>query len=246
MTDRDNILSEVNGWLQRNRLFLQKDKNDWSSIKAEQLEWSKIFKDKKKPPVYFFIYMFDNFNSKINEIIYWTLRNSFKLRGTPLQLAALEVRNCDILDCAAALARGTTIENEALDDPLIFDASCRIVASLLAAGATLRPGLAEFSASVISGLATRPKHHGRHSREIALRDTGICFLINMVMSRGFKATRFEDTGHKNSACDIVAEALAAAGLNPTRYETLKQVWRKRRRSFYENDPAKIFGEWPLK
>jgi hypothetical protein len=227
MPERKQILDEVCGWARKYRIFLRKNESDWAQILEEQAAWARIYREHSFWPWYFRILLDTKFRANFSKIIEMAFNQGVKLDGTPVQLAAFEIRNRDMMMCAAALARGATIEAEALHDPYAFDATCRVVATLLISGSPLRNGLEEFAAAVITGSRRRPGRPGLSSEKLFFRDLFICNLLRRLEARGLNITRNDASKHRNTACDLLSEALLKNGLKPTSYNGVKDVWERR-------------------
>ena len=91
--------------------------------------------------------------------------------------------------------------------------------------------LYEFAESVLLGELQRPRHSGKQKLDYKYRDQGICYLVNGLLDKGFSATRNDATEHRNSACDLVAEAMRSANRKPDTYGQVKRIWLKGRGAF---------------
>lgn len=115
-------------------------------------------------------------------------------------------------------------------DRVAFDALC-----FLGAGSVRRPDLnpdlpdafREFLVDVLSGRRRRPaKRRGLPSPDPYRDELVFEFLDDMVEAFGVAPTRGEDAEHRDSACDLAAEALRGAGLRPKSHDVCKNIWER--------------------
>ncbi|MCC5974732.1 MAG: hypothetical protein JJT81_11850 [Rubellimicrobium sp.] len=127
--------------------------------------------------------------------------------GPPLQMD----RVIDLIDQSSA-------------DPLAFDAASKVVARLLRQGAELPSEVSAFAAGVITGERKRPIRKGKNAGAYIARDREIACMVEIAARHNLHPTRNDESEHRDSACDVVAEAMQTKGLSPRSYKQVKDIW----------------------
>jgi len=109
-------------------------------------------------------------------------------------------------------------------DPECFDALCLHGAQFVSREEKPVPELGEYIFEVLAGKRVRPRAGGRPQAG-KVRDPLLHGIVQEVSWKyGIYPTRNDEAGHFNSACDIVAEAMAYEGLSPSSYSAVKRIW----------------------
>jgi hypothetical protein len=82
-----------------------------------------------------------------------------------------------------------------------------------------------FLISYLVGVKKVPTKLGRRNKKAAknYQHAVLRLAVAELEREGFKPTRNDDTNHKNSACDIVAEAMAALRFTPQSFREIKRI-----------------------
>lgn len=114
-------------------------------------------------------------------------------------------------------------------DPLVFDALCWAGSERVRYGSrnqSIPPDLRHFLADVLIGERKQPAERPGPPSPDAYRDYWVFILVlQLTHTFGLHATRNDATESSDSACDITAEALCAAGLRPSSYGRVRKVWQ---------------------
>lgn len=109
-------------------------------------------------------------------------------------------------------------------DRIAFDALCDVADRLTTAGESLPPPLQRY---IVDAARVPPRwRKARHPLANLHRDDAIFHAVELVVRRGFKATKNEATDGREPACSIVARALMACGLKRSE-TTVAGIWGKR-------------------
>ncbi|MFN3280423.1 MAG: hypothetical protein ACK40I_01955 [Tabrizicola sp.] len=94
-------------------------------------------------------------------------------------------------------------------------------------GHPLPAHIRDFVIEVLERRCPCPKVRGRPAHA-ELRRRLICVMIAYIAETfQLRPTRNDISTHRDSACDIAAEAMASLGLTPSTYSGLKRIWQKR-------------------
>ena len=137
----------------------------------------------------------------------WGCGGMLGLFGEPLQMN----RVIELIDKSEA-------------DPLAYDAACSVIARALRQGADLPLEASRFAAGVLTGETKRPIRKGKSAGAYITRDREIAYLIEIAASHDLRPTRNDESEHRDSACDVVAEAMQMKGLSPRSYKQIKDIW----------------------
>ncbi|UIJ29528.1 hypothetical protein LV780_09460 [Cereibacter azotoformans] len=85
----------------------------------------------------------------------------------------------------------------------------------------------KFACAVLRGEIKRPSRRGKHPKSQRRLDYMLTDLVKIAELRGFKPLRNEESDHRNSACDLVSEALTQEGFRYCSYETVRKAWLRR-------------------
>ena len=104
-------------------------------------------------------------------------------------------------------------------DSAAYEAACLVASELIAAGKPLPSNLSVFASKALfaavaganNGLRP-PRRMGRPTRSARSRAMMICEMVDVIHSWGFPQMRNDVSEHRDSACDIVAEAMKALNL----------------------------------
>jgi hypothetical protein len=82
-----------------------------------------------------------------------------------------------------------------------------------------------FVSHYLIGNVSRPLSKGRPAKQNKhlLRHAGLRFVVANLEHRGFYATRNDGSTHRNSACDIVADAMVKLKCTPCTYRSIKAI-----------------------
>jgi len=108
--------------------------------------------------------------------------------------------------------------------PLAHDTCTKLAESYLRRGLVLPGPLAEFVIEALNGERRRPTARGRSSETNYARDAAIAEAVAIALNadRSLRATRNE-ASEPGSACDLVAEKVAAYGI-PLGYDRVRRIW----------------------
>jgi hypothetical protein len=222
--ERDALKAELRDLISSRRMLFQPTDEEFRQMIAEQNAWGRIVRENQFTPSYFTIFQAKAFKPGFEKMVGNLGERIAKIRGSPTQIAAAEVQLRDTYHYLAALIDGVFLEKTATKSPLAHDAACRIAAAHIVTGTRMRTGLSDFTTAVLTGETKRPTHRGPHRSESQLRYLAICNMVSFCVNRGLKAMRSDADKHRNSACDLVAEALLAERLRPTTYKNVKDIW----------------------
>jgi len=98
-------------------------------------------------------------------------------------------------------------------------------AQLLANSSIPNRDVAQFLVSHLLGSNTRPTKRGRYTKNVSknFQYAILRCAVALLEREGFKTTRNQATVHRNSACDIVAEAMAVLGFIPQSFGEIKAI-----------------------
>ena len=105
-----------------------------------------------------------------------------------------------------------------------FDAAIEWSTDILRSGVPVPAELACFAADVLEGKAQRPKRRGRTRNGHLYQEAIIYEAIKIAISHGLSETRNDGSSHRESACDVVADALKRLKLKPETYGAVKKIW----------------------
>lgn len=82
-----------------------------------------------------------------------------------------------------------------------------------------------FIIDYLSGTKKRPSKRGRRSTATAhqLRHATLCLAISHLEEWGFKVSRNDEAEHRESGCDIVAEAMAELRFRPQSFKEISRI-----------------------
>lgn len=111
-------------------------------------------------------------------------------------------------------------------DPISFDAVFRHAGELYRRGEWPVPQLRKFKYEVDSEERARPEN--RKPRNVEERDYFIAIVIYEVHCLfDVPLTRNDASEHRDSACDIVADAMRIIRKRPSSVDSIKRIWSKR-------------------
>lgn len=100
-----------------------------------------------------------------------------------------------------------------------------VAAALLEQGQQLSPEMGQFAAGAIRTAPARQNAKpGPHKNDDVLRNAYIWLSITRLTEQGFKPTRSPATTKSHSACSLVAQGLARAGIHMSEAAVVK-VWQ---------------------
>lgn len=114
--------------------------------------------------------------------------------------------------------------------PSAFDAVCAWVdGHLLSSGSIPEDPIAFRAAKFVSasrfGMAPSFKRRKRNVNYYVCRYAVLRLAVSQVEAFGFKTNRSQASTHKNSACDIVAEAMVKLRFQPEQAKTIEKIAR---------------------
>lgn len=146
----------------------------------------------------------------------------------------------DFLLQQGLIAPETLSDRESLPSQMIFKLSLAaprdrsawlslagLAVHFLREGNPLPPLILAFVIDVLERRCPCPTVRGRPAHP-ELRRSLICVMIAYIAETfQLRPTRNDISAHRDSACDIAAEAMASLGLTPSTYSGLKRIWQKR-------------------
>jgi hypothetical protein len=110
-------------------------------------------------------------------------------------------------------------------DPIAWEAACRLAAAILEQGDPLPPELNKFAVEVLRDPSSRPKRKGRNVADHVMRDKVISHVIvNMRENCKYTPTMRNAASDHFSVCDAVAEAATKLGEN-IGYDAVVKAWK---------------------
>lgn len=120
--------------------------------------------------------------------------------------------------------------NQALSNSVAFDAVSLIVADFEYRRQPMPEGLRDWAVAVKQDRILRPKmKRGKIRERYFFRNVVVHQLLQEIVKFGFKSTRDDGSDHKDSACDIVAEAMEEvgdSGIKAIDYDRIKDIWEQ--------------------
>lgn len=111
----------------------------------------------------------------------------------------------------------------------VYEALCSLGAGMVSDGQRMPFELRDFICKVLRNEIKRPRKTGR-PKNLSQRDRFYYFVIDQIsMDFGVSPTRNRASSHRDSACDIVAEAMPREGNRPDTYDSLVRIWAKGRK-----------------
>ena len=99
------------------------------------------------------------------------------------------------------------------------------LAELVSRGVPTPVALREFHTALLRGTIKEPTGRRGPPRNLGLQ-LGVRIVVGELTKLGWSVARNPLTKHKNTACDIVAEALEAEDLGPASYEKVRKLYNK--------------------
>ncbi len=115
------------------------------------------------------------------------------------------------------------IIKDARRDPDAFDVLRFGAAQQISTGQTLPVQISLWIADFLLGKIERPAATAGRHKSVGLHHQAFS-LVEMLVQCGFTATRNDASSHRNSACDLVAEAMAQHDRKPNSYSGVRSIY----------------------